>query len=350
VRSRWEEGSEGERLPSPVSFEAQGACIACGSSARSLVADADAIAAEREAARRFHGARLVRVDPGELQERASFTQEAAANVVACDACGLLARDPLPTQETLEERYADDAYPAWRLEEMLAAQVASFRRTFAWLRRTLGQRGRVVEIGSFVGGFLDVARTAGWRATGIDAGRQVAAFCLARGLDVHAGTVEEFEASQRRVPLDCVAVWNTFDQLAEPAAVLDFAARWLRPGGVLALRVPHGLHYRRSAPRLRSRSMPRRRFAETCLAWNNLLGFPYLFGYGLESLDRLVASFGFTRAAARGDVLCTLAGRATADWARREETACKQLQRAAIRLEGRRAQLAASPWIEVAYRA
>lgn len=271
-------------------------------------------------------------------------------LVACDACGLLQRDPLPSPEALVERYAHDAYPAWRLEEMLAAQVASFRRTLPWLRRVIGTTPRrVVEIGSFVGGFLEVARTAGWHATGVDTGRQVAMFCLARGLDVHAGTVEDFERTNRRVSLDCVAVWNTFDQLADPAPVLDFAERWLRPGGVLALRVPHGLHYRRVAPRILSRAVARRRFAETSLAWNNLLGFPYLFGYGLESLDRLLAPLGFTRVAARGDVLCLLAGRATADWARREERACKQLQRAAIRLEGKRANLAGSPWIEVCYR-
>jgi SAM-dependent methyltransferase len=326
-------------------------CGACGGE-REELCTAQELSAQSERARRFHAARLVRSDPGEREERSSFTQSDAAGLTVCRGCRLVARDPLPDPRALARRYANDAYAASRLEEMRAAQVASFRRKLPQLRRLVGTPRRVLEIGSFVGGFLEVARTAGWWATGIDPGRQVTAACKARGLDVRACTLEEFDAVNVRSAVDCIAIWNTFDQLADPRPALDFARRWLRPGGVLALRVPHGLYYARSIRRWRGAAGgPRARFAEACLAWNNLLGFPYLYGYGIESLDRAVHPFGFVRAAAQGDVLCALAGRATADWARREERACKQLQRAWIALDARRARrrLAAAPWLDVYYR-
>jgi len=325
-------------------------CSACAGE-REALCSAEEIAAQRERARRFHAARLVCADPAEREERSSFTQRDPGALEICRSCGLVARDPLPAPRALVQRYANDAYPPWRIDEMRAAQVASFRRKLPQLRRLVGTPRRVLEIGSFVGGFLEVARTAGWWATGIDPGRQVGAACRVRGLDVRACTIEEFDAVNVRAPVDCVAIWNTFDQLADPSPALEFARRWLRPGGVLALRVPHGVHYARSMRRWRGAAGPRGRFAETCLAWNNLLGFPYLYGWGLASLDLATRRFGLTRVAAQGDVLCALAGRATADWARREERACKQLQRAWIALDARRprSRLAAAPWLDVYYR-
>jgi hypothetical protein len=51
-------------------------------------------------------------------------------------------------------------------------------------------------------------------------------------------------------VDCVAIWNTFDQLPDPAATLA-AARWrLRPDGLLVLRVPNGECFRRATAWMR----------------------------------------------------------------------------------------------------
>lgn len=316
-----------------------------------LVCDAREISLQARQARRFHAARLARATPDELDERSSFTQARAASIVACRSCGLLVRDPLPQAESVQRIYEDDEVPESRLDEMRDSQIALFRRKLPWLRRLVGTPRRVLEVGSFVGGFLEVARHAGWRVTGIDPGRQVAEACRARGLDVRRCTLEEFERAGDPEPIDVLAVWNTFDQLVEPRNVLAFASRWLRQGGVLALRVPHGVCFRRFWPRVHARSLPARRFAEACLAWNNLLGFPYLHGYGIESLDRLIAPYGFERVSAQGDVLGVLSGRATADWARREERACKQLQRWWIAVDARRSgsRLSAAPWLDVCFR-
>jgi hypothetical protein len=165
------------------------------------------------------------------------------------------------------------------------------------------------------------------------------------------TLEEFASREGVEPVDCLAIWNTFDQLADPRPTLDLTRRFVRPGGILALRVPHGRCFRMLLERLGVTTGPARRLFEACLAWNNLCGFPYLHGYGLDSLDLLVTPFGFERAAAEGDVLCLLAGRATTRWARREERAVKQLQRLWIRAQSRRqaSALSAAPWLDVYYR-
>jgi hypothetical protein len=134
-------------------------------------------------------------------------------------------------------------------------------------------------------------------------------------------------------------------------VLTSAAALLRPGGVLAIRVPHGAAFRTAHARLARARGPARRFLEACLAWNNLLSFPYLHGYGLRSLDARVSRHGFRRVLARGDVLATLAGRATRGFARHEERALKRLQLSWIALQARdpASPLTAAPWLDVYYR-
>lgn len=327
------------------------ACPACGG-APALLYDAAALRALAAQARRFHAARLRSQRREELEERASFTQDDDASLFACDACGLLVRAPRPSDAAMTRTYADDRYPEDRLVEMLASAVALHRRQVPVLRRLLGAGdARLVEVGSFVGGFLEVARVAGWSAVGVDPSHQLGERCRARGLAVVETTLDAYAAEQAPGATDAVLVWNTFDQLADPAPVLAAAARLLRADGVLALRVPHGLAFRTlHARRARARG-PARRFWDACLAWNNLLSFPYLHGYGVASLERIVTPFGFRRVARRGDVLTALAGRATRGFARAEERAVKQLQRQWIAHQARApgSALPAAPWLEVYYR-
>jgi SAM-dependent methyltransferase len=326
------------------------ACPACASRRFGVLCDARELAGQQQRAQRFHAARLARRRRAELAERASFTHDYPTNLLACGACGLLLRSPRPRAADVEQAYTEERYPPERLDEMTAAQIEAFRDKPSVLR-SLGAGGRVVEIGSFLGGFLAAARDAGWDAVGVDPSKQLGERCRARGLRVVEETLAEFASHGRTEAWDCVAIWNTFDQLAEPRSGLADAARLLRPGGILALRVPHGLHYRHLLGGL-ARPSPWLRYAsEARLAWNNLLGFPYLHGYGVVSLDRLLEPFGFERARVQGGVLCRISGRATARWARGEESLVKRWQRAAIAREARgpSGSFEAAPWLDLYYR-
>ena len=325
-------------------------CLVCGSRTQ-ILCDTDDVRAQRALALRFHERRLERRRRAELSERALFTQDEVVPLVACERCGLVSRWPTPDRDAVRRTYADDAYPEDRLVEMLATQRSVYRRKIPVLRRLLGRPRRVLEVGSFVGGFLDVARSVGWDAIGLDPGRQLAAWCRERGHRVYECTLEEFAAQHGEPSVDCIAIFNTFDQLVDPRTPLALAARLLPRGGVLALRIPHGLCFRALLARRRRASRVSRPLWEACLAWNNLLGFPHLRGYGLASLDRLVAGFGFRRVVTQGDVLDVLSGRATAGWARAEEQLVKQMQVAWIRRQARdpAAPLGAAPWLDVYWR-
>jgi SAM-dependent methyltransferase len=324
--------------------EVEAACVVCGGRVREVLTTAAELAAEARRLRRFHARRLrMRPGRGALEDRADFTQDYATNVVACASCGLVFRDPRPRAAAITEAYAQDRYGPERLRALHASQLEMFRPKAAQLRRWLaGRRDPVViEVGSFVGGFLAAAREQGWRVLGIDPGEEVGAFCASLGLPVRRESLEACDFPPDAA--DCVAIWSTFDQLPTPHPTLAAVRKLLRPGGLLALRFPNGACYARAAGWLRRWPRPLGGALRASLAWNNLLGFPYLFGYAAPTLDRLLAGHGFERLGLRTDVLVRLADEATRPWARLEERALKAAWRAAGSLDP-----ALAPWCDAYY--
>ncbi|MDX2169459.1 MAG: methyltransferase domain-containing protein [Deltaproteobacteria bacterium] len=329
----------------PRAAQADG-CVVCGSTRRLCIADGATIRAQQRYLEEFHARRLRRrrrADDAALADRASFTQDEASAVVACAACGHMYRARQPDPEQAEETYAEDTYGEERLAALFAAQLEQFRAKLPDAAGVIGRTApRVVEIGSFVGGFLAAAGERGWSALGIDPGEEVTAFCRRRGLQVERTTAPE--ASLPDAAADAVAVWNTFDQLPDPHPTLRAALRWLRTDGVLIVRVPNGEAFRQ-AWRLSERLPPALRPALlAAMAWNNLLSFPYLQGYTVASLDRLCAGIGLRRVALLPDTLVRLADAQSTAWAHGEERVLKLAWGAVARLAPR-----LSPWFDAYYR-
>jgi hypothetical protein len=108
--------------------------------------------------------------------------------------------------------------------------------------------------------------------------------------------------------------------------------------VLTVRVPNGAFYARTRARLAG---PLGAAARLLLAHNNLLAFPYRFGFTVESLGRLLRATGFEVVRVYGDVLVPTADRWTRRWAALEERAVKGALRAVAR-----AAPATAPWLEI----
>jgi SAM-dependent methyltransferase len=316
--------------------EVEVACAACGEAGAERVCSSRELAAQLASARDFHRLRIRRRARGALEERASFTHDYATDLLACRGCGLLYRSPRPGADAVLGAYAMERYTEERLPQMVASQRALFRAKARALARRLGRGARVLEVGSFVGGFLHEARRAGLDAFGLDPSEQLTRLCASAGLRVARATLDAIEIGPGSARFDAVAIWNTFDQLPAPHAALAAAWRVLRTGGLLVLRVPHGECFRRW--------ISRRRPPLRALGWNNLLGFPYLHGYGVRSLARLLPPERWCCVGIEGDVLGDVADASYARWARLEERVLKRhLQRRVRRDPGR------APWLDVFYR-
>ena len=298
-------------------------CIVCGGSDTIDVAGPEEIRAEAEGLWEFHMRRLSPNTPPErLVDRVAFSQPPPWRVVRCRDCGLVYRNPMEKREELRDTYSSEAPDHDVLLALHRAQTRTYRAQARRLGRKLTRRGSGLEVGSYVGAFLAAARKERWQFEGLDVNPNTNAFARSLGFTVHDSDLEHFAPDRT---FDVVAIWNTFDQLPDPRAAVRAAFRLLRPDGVLAVRVPNGECYARL--RAVSAASPQRTtVARAILAHNNLLTFPYRFGFSPASLTRLLQSLGFGVVDVVPDVLVPTADEWTRPWAVLEERLVKPLTR------------------------
>jgi SAM-dependent methyltransferase len=254
-------------------------------------------------------------------------------MLECAGCGLLVRAESETRNA--SSYEEDANDPDIMAQVYPRYVQAFRNKKAAYRERLRPHANVLEIGSHVGAFLQIAEEWDWYPLGLDIGRDTAEFVRSHGLTVRRETLEDAHLEQSA--FDAVFVWNCFEQLTDPTPVLGGIRRVLKEHGLLVLRVPNAVPYQM----LRSDLL--------VLAYNNLLGFPYLYGYTVENLNRMLVRHGFEYVRGFNSELVTTpfpdtprrlrreqreVSRRAADWSTRTSAAMSTLT---------------GPWIEVLYR-
>ena len=313
------------------------ACPVCAGSDCEELADADAVRAEVEILWKFHTRRLhSRTPPEHLTDRVAFSQRPPLRVVRCCACGLVYRNPRERARELVGTYEGEAPADDVLASLFETQRDAYRAQARRLHRVLGRRGSGIEVGSYVGGFLAAARELRLDVEGLDVNETASVFARRKGFRVTIGDLESW--SEKR-SVDAVAIWNCFDQLPDPRRAAMIARGLLRPGGVLAIRVPNGGFYAALRRRLAGTGAP---LATVMLAHNNLLGFPYRHGFTVGALTRLLETMGFEIVSTYGDTLVPIADRWTRQWAAAEERAVKAALKAIAKVGGAER----APWFEM----
>jgi SAM-dependent methyltransferase len=206
----------------------------------------------------------------------------------------------------------------------------------------------LEIGSFVGGFLHEGQQRGWDMLGVDPGHDVASFCRQHGLPVFEGRLEE--AQLPPASFDAIVIWNTFDQLPDPRKLLHELLPLLRNGGLLVVRIPNGACF--DCVMALTARLPKafRRPLWIPMACNNLLTFPYLYGYSADQLQRLTEPFGFRLLTCHADQLVSTPAGHLRRWAIWEERTVKTLCRmlAVLWPDDRSLRFRSAPWLDCVF--
>lgn len=314
-------------------------CIVCGGADVTELASASDVREEVEALWEYHGNRLrPETPPDHLMDRVAFSQRPPLRVVQCVECGLVYRNPVERPAELHAIYGEDAPTTEVLRALHETQRESYAAQASRLTSVAGRLGSGIEVGSYVGAFLAAAHDEGWQFSGVDVNPSTNAFTRSLGFEVFDGTIETLDEDRRA---DAVTIWNCLDQLPAPAVAIRSARRHLVPDGVLAVRVPNGACYAALRPHLDS---PFGAVARTVLAENNLLSFPYRYGFTPGSLQRLLESCGFEVVDTVGDVLVPIADEWTRPWAALSERVVKTLGRAVAQVGSGDRPLA--PWFEM----
>lgn len=282
-------------------------------------------------------------EASELMDLTAFMHGGPDPLLACGACGLVLRD-----EPYQASYATDVYDPDLLQQLYPRYRDAFREKRDTYRCFIPVHAELIEVGSHLGAFLEAAEESDWRPTGLDVGEITSAFSARRGLRVKRESIEDARLPAHSA--DAVFVWNCFEQLEEPAGTLRAAYRLLRHHGTLVIRIPNFAFYenrRVLAGKFQSRGEPQSGAAALReLAYNNLLGFPYLTGYTPATLNSLVERHGFQPIAGFDTTLITMPFPELSEQVQRELDSAYESYR---HPHAKQPAELGGPWIEIVYR-
>jgi Methyltransferase domain len=209
----------------PMPLVATGPCWVCGGTARDRVW----------------------CDPFDLSAISRFGPYAHAEhaptwLVRCRTCGFGQPESLPALDT----FFDTLYTIEWSPQSLAREFDSgykdqiFRTVLEGLERRLARPlpKTVLDVGTHVGRFVYLARQAGWEAEGAECNPVTASFATQRtGSPIHQGRAQDLAAQGHRY--SALTLTDVLEHIPRPGPLLTELRGLLHPGGVVAVKVPHG---------------------------------------------------------------------------------------------------------------
>jgi 2-polyprenyl-3-methyl-5-hydroxy-6-metoxy-1,4-benzoquinol methylase len=175
-----------------------------------------------------------------------YTRWPGLEIVRCLKCGHVF-----TKQIMDDREYDLFYQDYHRK--VAAydkdydfhDKAKYRQKITVFKQILGAVGkhsaagggrRLLDVGCYLGSFLDYARTRGFETWGCELDGNYVAYVAAKGHQCHHGTVDQLAFPDGF--FDVIVLQEVFEHVPYPARMLDDLRRLLTPGGLLIIEVPN----------------------------------------------------------------------------------------------------------------
>ncbi len=158
---------------------------------------------------------------------------ALSDIVRCRSCGHMQLDRFPSAEELMAAYAEAESSDYVKEE--EGQRATARVALERMERQV-ERGRLLDLGCWVGFLLADARSRGWEVTGVEPSSFAATWAREKlDLDVHQEDL--MTAALPSACFDAVVMGDVIEHLPDPDRGLERIANLLTPEGIVYLTLP-----------------------------------------------------------------------------------------------------------------
>jgi 2-polyprenyl-3-methyl-5-hydroxy-6-metoxy-1,4-benzoquinol methylase len=155
-----------------------------------------------------------------------------AQIVQCNHCDLVYANPQWSPEELVAAYTaveDETY----VQEREGRELTFEKHLNALEEFTGPADGRsLLDVGAYIGVFVEIARTYGWLAEGIEPSSWAVAKARERNLPIYQGTQQNMVLADRK--FDVVTMWDVIEHVTDPISELKRSYQLLKPGGWLAV--------------------------------------------------------------------------------------------------------------------
>ena len=170
------------------------------------------------------------------------------SIVKCRRCGLVYVNPRLDIESLEKVYSKDyfvsdaddpgvdykAYANYISDEKVI--LRSMNRRMKKVEKYAPGKGRVLDVGCAAAFSLLAAQQRGWEAEGIEYSDFCVDYARSRGLKVHQGGLDGFQAQPES--FDAITMWDYLEHSCNPLEELKTCNRLLKDKGVVVLSIPN----------------------------------------------------------------------------------------------------------------
>jgi 2-polyprenyl-3-methyl-5-hydroxy-6-metoxy-1,4-benzoquinol methylase len=153
-------------------------------------------------------------------------------IVQCLNCRLIYSNPRWDDAELMGSYAAVKDPLYLQER--EGRVLTFEQHLHPLERITGPANgrKLLDVGCYIGVFLEIAAKHGWEAWGIEPSQWAAEQARKNGLNVVHGTLASAHLTDES--FDVVTLWDVIEHLADPMLEIQRAHRVLKPGGLVVI--------------------------------------------------------------------------------------------------------------------
>lgn len=157
------------------------------------------------------------------------------NYFRCADCNSISLKPIP--DNLKNYYPEKYYEIPSSVEELASGVHVERYKIDLLKLFI-TRGRILEIGPATGGFLYLAKEAGFEVQAIEMDARCCRFIRDKLMTSVLETDDAIAGMREALPCDVIALWHVIEHLPDPWPTLEAACKKLNPNGFLVVAAPN----------------------------------------------------------------------------------------------------------------
>ncbi len=177
---------------------------------------------------------------GSEKRRRIYTEHVSVGVSQCLSCALIYTSPR-TREP-EKMYWGDPKAIYEEARLIFEGKAPHHRDPNYLHEMktierFKKKGRLLDVGCNIGMILRHATKRGWDVVGVEPSPPQANMCTGFGFKVYNCFLHELPASEVGL-FDVITFSDVFEHITEPLSFLEQAARFLKPDGILFVKVPN----------------------------------------------------------------------------------------------------------------